>query len=402
LGHSNSFKVLGILILFLSLAAPFVATASSQSTKAHVFGLSGATSKLALDFLRGQQGLDVVFYDVSMGDLKLKMVEVLQLLQISGITIIPSDACLPCVMQGRTMDEVLVDFSSPTVGFFHVGVLTAVSIGVVDSRLLSEALSIASGSVQIFTYSGRYELKDANLVKRMEAFLLRGSGVFALGEEASGLVLPITFLALTDSVNPCTFMVFTALLLMTLQSVGRAKTLAAGLCFIYAVFVGYYALGVGGISFFGVFQGASKVLAVVGVAFGGFAILNGLTGRSPIPGRLRVFLDERVRKTRASLVASFALGLFSAFTLLPCSSGPYVVGLGLLSVLRDVGQAYALLAFYNVIFVLPLVLILAVVVLSSRMAREVKVFRSEIFRRKGLVDILGGAVLILICTYILL
>jgi cytochrome c biogenesis protein CcdA len=168
------------------------------------------------------------------------------------------------------------------------------------------------------------------------------------------------------------------------------------------VFVGYYALGVGGISFFGVFQGASKVLAVVGLTFGGFAILNGLTGRSPIPGRFRMFLDERVRRTRASLVASFALGLFSAFTLLPCSSGPYVVGLGLLSVLKDVGQAYALLAFYNVIFVLPLVLILVVVVFSSRMAREVKVFRSEVFRRKGVMDILGGAALMVICAYILL
>jgi len=380
-----------------------MATAGSQPSVAHVFGFNGATSKLVLDYLKNQDGLDVTFYDLNVGDLKVKMLGVLNLLQVSGITIIPPDVCLPCVMQGRTMDEVLVDFSSPSVGFFRDGILTAVSFGVVDSRLLSEALSVASGgSVQVYTYSGGHELRDSGLVRELEAFFLRGSGGFSVGAEARGLLLPITFLAMTDSVNPCTFMVFTALLLMMLQSVGRAKTLAAGLCFIYAVFVGYYVLGVVGISFFGAFQGVGKVLALVGLVFGGFAILNGLTGRSPIPRRLRMFLDERVRRTRASLVASFGLGLFSAFTLLPCSSGPYVVGLGLLSVLKDVGQAYALLAFYNVIFVLPLVLILGVVVFSGRMVREVKVFRSEVFRKKGLIDILGGAALIVICAYILL
>jgi hypothetical protein len=155
LGNSRSFKVLGVVILFLSLTASFAVSANSESEKALVFGYDGVTSKMTLDFLRGQSGLDVAFYDVSIGDLKAKMVDVLQLLQISGVTIIPPDVCLPCAMQGRTMDEVLVDFSSPTVGFFRAGVLTAVSIGIIDSKHLSEALSVASGSVQVFTYSGR-------------------------------------------------------------------------------------------------------------------------------------------------------------------------------------------------------------------------------------------------------
>jgi cytochrome c-type biogenesis protein len=402
LAKSNSFEALGVLIFLLFLVAPSVARASSASSRACVFGFDDLSSRLALDFLRNQPSFEVVFSDVNAYDLKVTMVDLLQLLQISGVAIIPPDVCLTCAMHGRTLDEVLVEFSSPTVGFFHGGVLTAVSVGVADGKLLSEALSAALGSVQVFTYSGRYELKDTDLVEKLEKFLLGGSRVFGFGAEASGLILPITFLAVTDSVNPCTFMVFTALLLITLQSVGRAKTLAAGLCFIYAVFVGYYALEVGVILFFGIFQRTSEVLAIVGLTFRGFAILNGLTGRSPIPRRFRVFLDERVRRTHTSLVASFALGLFSAFTLLPCSSGPYVVGLGLLSVVKNVSQAYTLLAYYNVIFMLPLVLILVVVVFSSRMAREVKVFRSEVFKRKGVVDILGGAALIVICAYILL
>ncbi len=396
------FRVLGVFLLFSSLAASCAVIAISESVGVRVFGFDGPTSKIALDFLRGLPGLDISFFDVGRGDLKAKMAELLQLLQVSGITIIPPDLCLPCIMHGRTMTEVLVEYSSPTVGFFRGGVLTAVTLGVIDTRILSEALSVSSGNVQVFTYSGRTELKDMGLVKKLESFLLTGSGVSGFSEDVAGLILPVTFLALTDSVNPCTFMVFTAMLLITLQSVGRTRAAAAGLCFIYAVFAGYYVIGVAGISFFGVFQGVNKALALAGLVFGGSAVLSGLTGRSPIPGRLRAFLEERVMKTGASLAASFALGLFSAFTLLPCSSGPYVVGLGLLSVLKDTGQAYALLALYNLILVLPLIVILVAVAFSGTMAREVKVFRSGVFRRKGVIDVIEGVALIVICAYILL
>ncbi len=178
-----------------------MARASSASERACVFGFDDLSSKLALEFLKDQPGLEVVFSDVDVDELKVTMVDVLQLLQISGVAVIPPSVCLPCAMQGRTLDDVILQFSSPTVGFFHSGVLTAVSIGVTNETLLSEALSTASGRVQVFTYSGKYELKDTSLANKLDAFL-RGSGTFGFRSEASMLILPLTLLAITDSVNP--------------------------------------------------------------------------------------------------------------------------------------------------------------------------------------------------------
>ena len=395
--------VFGVFLLFLCLAFSLVVGVGAESVRVCVFGVDDLSSRVVLDFLKSQPGLEVEFFDVSRSDLRKSMADALELLQISGVKILPPDVCLTCVQRGRPLDEVLVEFSSPTVGFFRGGVLTAVSVGVADGKLLSEALFFsAGGMVRAFTYSGSFDVKDADVGRRLGALLVGGSGVFGLGAEASGLLLPLTFLAVADSVNPCTFMVFTALLLVTLQSLGRARALATGLCYIYAIFLGYYVLGVLGISFLGVFQGVDKLLAVVGLAFGGFAVLNGLTGRSPLPERLRVFLGERLSRGSSSLVASFALGLFCAFTLLPCSSEPYVVGMGLLSVVKDAGQAYALLAFYNLVFVLPLVVILVTVSISGRMVREVKFFRSRLKSSGVVLDVLGGAALVGICVYILL
>ncbi|MEM2094467.1 MAG: hypothetical protein QXI32_04135 [Candidatus Bathyarchaeia archaeon] len=389
-------------MLLIVVVSVQIYSAHTESEKACVIGYDGPTSRIVLDFLRRQPNLDVAFFDLNVGNLKKEMAELLQLLQVSGITILPKNLCLPCVMHGRTMAEVLVEYSSPAIGLFRSGSLTSVSFGIVDTRLLSEALQASSNNVVVFTLYGRFEVTDVGLGEKIEKLFLEGKGIFNIGADPVGLIIPITGLALTDSVNPCTFMVFTAMLLFVLQSFGRARAVASGLCFIYAIFAGYYIIGLIGITFFKVLEGIDKALALLGLIFGCLTTINGLTGRSPIPHQLRVFLNEMVRRTDGSLIASFALGLFSAFTLLPCSSGPYIVGLGLLSALKATGQAYILLALYNLIFVLPLILILTFFAFSGKMVRKVKVFRSEVFRRKGVIDILGGAALIIVCTYILL
>jgi len=85
--------------------------------------------------------------------------------------------------------------------------------------------------------------------------------------------------------------------------------------------------------------------------------------------------------------------------LLPCSGGPYLVGLGLISCLGEPAEAYLLLVLYNLIFAVPLVAILASLLAFSSLSRKMKALRSA---KLGLMEIVSGSLLVMACIWILL
>ena len=205
---------------------------------------------------------------------------------------------------------------------------------------------------------------------------------------------------LADSINPCTFTVFTALLLISLHSLGRMRAALTGISFVLAVFICYYSLGLGLIQALTGIPYADKVIAIAGLIIGAISIARGLKPefKSPIPKTLRKPLEKFLEKAYFSPVASFILGTLASFALLPCSGGPYIVGLGILSTLKEKFQAYLLLALYNTIFVAPLLIILLAVLASRRYVRKVKILRG---RCLGTMEFISGLILIIICLLIL-
>jgi len=64
-----------------------------------------------------------------------------------------------------------------------------------------------------------------------------------------------------------------------------------------------------------------------------------------------------VLKKVASPVGAFFIGFLISLFLLPCTSGPYIVILGLLADITTRDYAVLLLLMYNLIFILPMLLI---------------------------------------------
>jgi len=291
----------------------------------------------------------------------------------------------------------LMGYASPLVGFFRNGRLTAIAVGIIKFEILDRALAVTGDDAKIFALDKEYPL-PGDVRQNLEILFLGESGV---GINASNLISFISLLALADSVNPCTFAVFTALLLIALHTLGKTKAALTGFSFILAVFICYYILGLGLIRILTAIPHVEKIVALIGLAFGAFSLTQGLKPKfkSPVPKSLRRFVEAQISKSHISLIASFAVGIAASFTLLPCSSGPYFVGVGLLSALNDRVQAYLLLSLYNTIFVTPLIAILFAVLSSSAYIRKIKAFRST---NLGAMELISGLLLVIICAYLLL
>lgn len=210
-------------------------------------------------------------------------------------------------------------------------------------------------------------------------------------------VLAVLAAAAVDAVNPCAFAVLVILLSGVIASGGRNKALKAGLAFIVAVFVMYLLMG------FGIFS----ISMAPGVAYyfykavGVFALVAGVlnlkdyfwesaTGvLSSVPGswrpRVQKLLDD-VTSVPGALVSGFVVSLF----LLPCTSGPYIVVLGLLTHETTKMYAVQLLLLYNFIFVLPMIGIVLAVYFGLTTTAKAAHWRH---RRIGLLHLIAGAVM---------
>jgi len=228
------------------------------------------------------------------------------------------------------------------------------------------------------------------------------TGTGAKFTTAKEVIWPVTTAALADSVNPCTFSVFTALLLLSASAGGRRRSVLVGSAFVVAVFLAYYALGLGLIEVFAAAPWLKYTVAILGIAVGSYEICTSLGGRfkSPLPAPLYRTTSRLVNWTSkaASIPLAFAAGMVISVTLLPCSSGPYLVATSLLAGLPTY-ERLLLLGMYNLIFVAPLIGILLIVGALQKKVREVKAWRTK---KLHVMNLVAGTLLVLICLYALL
>lgn len=184
---------------------------------------------------------------------------------------------------------------------------------------------------------------------------------------AEGLTIPAIILAAAiDSVNPCTFAVLVLLLGTLIVAERKGKkglVLKAGLAFTIAIYISYFLLGIG---VFTAIQAAGVQRPFI-IAVSCLAILLGLWNMKDffaygkwfsieVPKRWRPTV-KRLTTSVVSIPGAFFVGVLDSLFLLPCSSGPYIAILALLSKTSSRSEGILYLLFYNLIFVLPLLII---------------------------------------------
>lgn len=172
--------------------------------------------------------------------------------------------------------------------------------------------------------------------------------------------------AAIDAVNPCAFGVLTLLLgtmLVISKTKKRRHVVAAGLSFTAATFLCYLLMGFG---LFFTIQVAG-VQRYIYMAVSVLAILVGLWNTKDffwynkgvnieVPKAWRPML-KKITASVTSAPGAFVIGCAVSVFLLPCTSGPYVVIIGMLGDSATKMQATWLLVIYNFIFVLPFIII---------------------------------------------
>ena len=180
-----------------------------------------------------------------------------------------------------------------------------------------------------------------------------------------GLAGLITTSAFLDGLNPCAFAVllfFIAFLYSIKRT--RASIVKMGLTYIAAIFLAYLLIGVG-LAQAIVISGAPHLMAKIGawlvIGLGVIQLLGLVFPRFPI--RLRIPVDTKSTLEhwihKATLPAAFIGGFLVGLCTFPCSGGIYVAIIGLISAETTKWQGLGWMIWYNLIFVSPLLIILA-------------------------------------------
>ncbi len=171
--------------------------------------------------------------------------------------------------------------------------------------------------------------------------------------------------ALVDSVNPCAFsvLVITMSFLFGL-GISRGRVLKIGGAYIAGIFLVYFMVGLGLLrvfSFFGIPHILGKTGAAVLLFLGLLAILSFSFPQLSVKFKLPDFIHGKMAAliSKASFPGALFLGILVALFEFPCTGGPYLMILGLLhDNATGIGLSYLFL--YNLIFIMPLVVILLV------------------------------------------
>ncbi len=190
------------------------------------------------------------------------------------------------------------------------------------------------------------------------------------------LSLPIVIgAAVVDSINPCAFGVLIFLLAYLAETVKKkAMMLVHGFIYIFGVFVTYL---VAGLLLLPVIQKLGSFSTISYYVLAGIIFLAGLVeikdafwygkwgfSLSIFPSEARR-IETYVKKVSNKPLTAFLLGVFVALVELPCTGAVYLAVLSLMSFGGAAINEVVFLLLYNIIFVLPLIIILFLVYKQS-------------------------------------
>ncbi len=215
-----------------------------------------------------------------------------------------------------------------------------------------------------------------------------------LKEKITLLLIIIT--GLIDVIYPCAFTVLIFLLAFLLSvSNKKRRMLKAGIVYIFAVYVTYFLAGLGLLSIIQV-SGLSRIIVKVAASL---AILAGIINVKDyfwygkgfslkIPESRKRIIENLIKK--ANIPAALVLGFLVSMFELPCTGGVYLAILAMManSVARIEAVGYLLL--YNLMFILPLIVILIAIYFGMK-AEHIENWRKS---KRNLMKLILGLLLL--------
>lgn len=223
-------------------------------------------------------------------------------------------------------------------------------------------------------------------------------------EEPASVTIPVLLgAALVDAINPCAFAVLILLVATIIGAQGRKRALVAGLLFSFSVFISYFLMGFGLYKAIGAFNLPKTFSIIIGI----IAIIIGLANLKDFFWYGKLFVMEVPMSWRPKLQAilkgvtsplgAFGTGFLVSLFLLPCTSGPYLVILGLLAGKTENMKAISLLLLYNLVFILPMIGITLAMYFGVR-AKKLEEFRQ---RNIKILHLIAGAIMLFIGVYLI-
>jgi cytochrome c-type biogenesis protein len=238
------------------------------------------------------------------------------------------------------------------------------------------------------------------LIAGLFALKYFGGDAFLQNYASSGAhFLPVLLVsAVVDSVNPCAFSVLllTIAFLFSLERT-RKSVLQTGAAYIFGVFAVYVLIGLGVLQALTLF-GAPRFLGRFGagliIIFGVLELLDHYYPDFPIRLKLPEGAHRPLAKwmAKASIPSALVLGALVGLFEFPCTGGPYLL---VLSLLHDAGTAFQgfwYLVLYNIIFVLPLAILL-LIASDPLLVAKAQAWRKD---ETGTMRVWGGLVMILL------
>jgi len=233
---------------------------------------------------------------------------------------------------------------------------------------------------------------------------LSADWLWQASQGGSWLLPLIVASALADSINPCAFsiLIVSLVFLVGLGHTG-AKLWRYGLVYIAGIFIAYLLIGLGllqALHIFGVPHFMSKVGAILLLILGAISILGAILPKFPIrlgiPANLHHRMSHLLRI--ATVPAMLGLGLLVGLCEFPCTGGPYLAVIGLLHDLNTYWRGVGYLVLYNVIFILPLIVLLAIAS-HQHLLNRVRAFQAS---AKTQLHVLAGGLMIILGLIILM
>jgi len=205
--------------------------------------------------------------------------------------------------------------------------------------------------------------------------------------------------AAVDAINPCAFAVLIILLTTILATKSKRSALSAGLAFTLSIYISYLLMGIGlysAINATGISHTFYAIVAVLAILLGLFNLKDYLWyGKwfiMEVPMKWRPKLKALIRGV-TSVPGAFLIGFIVSLFLLPCTSGPYIVILGLLAKTVTKNFAFFLLLLYNLVFILPMLIITLAVYFGFTSTEKAEQWRQS---RLRVLHLIAGIILILL------
>ncbi|HIG96552.1 TPA: hypothetical protein HA249_06740 [Candidatus Woesearchaeota archaeon] len=219
--------------------------------------------------------------------------------------------------------------------------------------------------------------------------------------------------ALLDSINPCVFGVLIFLIAFMKKAFRNPnKMLIGGLVYTTVVYLTYLLLGLGILKFtvsFGFSRIFYWIAALIAIGAGlleikdyfwygkGFSLqlFPGTAHRIKLITQ-KIKLSEK-RHPAVMFLMAVMLGIFVVLVELPCTGAPYLAILGLLSSPQYYVQGLTYLLVYNLVFILPLLIIIGLAYFGTS-SKELEKWRKE---HRGLMRLIIGLFLVALGAYMI-